>query len=113
KEFILKESTIQKIKLVEKYLRENFTYELSREGLASMVNLSPGRLGKYFKMSTGVKMSEYTNRLRIEKAKLLLSETQKTVLEIAYEVGYESLRTFNRVFFEVVGMNPGQFRQKK
>jgi AraC-like DNA-binding protein len=113
KEFILKENTIQKIKIVEKYLRENFTYELSREGLASMVNLSPGRLGKYFKMSTGIKISEYTNRLRIEKAKLLLSGTQKTVLEIAYEVGYESLRTFNRVFFAEVGMNPGQFRLKK
>ncbi len=111
-EIILKESTIQKIKMVETYLKENFSYELSREGLASMVNLSPGRLGKYFKLSTGKKISEYTNQLRIEKAKLLLSESQKTVIEIAFEVGFESLRTFNRVFFSEIGMNPGQFRQK-
>ncbi|HNC00953.1 MAG TPA: AraC family transcriptional regulator, partial [Leptospiraceae bacterium] len=112
KEGPLKDNTIQKVKTVEEYLKENYNYELSREGLASMVNLSPGRLGKYFKLSTGLKISEYINQLRVDRAKSLLIETNKTVIEIAFEVGFESLRTFNRVFFSEMQMNPGQFRQK-
>lgn len=112
KEAILKDTTILKVKSVEDYLKENFNYELSREGLAAMVNLSPGRLGKYFKMTTGLKISDYINKLRIEKANTLLTETNKTIIEIAFEVGFESLRTFNRVFFAEMKLNPGQFRQK-
>ncbi|HNI91485.1 MAG TPA: AraC family transcriptional regulator, partial [Leptospiraceae bacterium] len=68
KEGPLKDNTIQKVKTVEEYLKENYNYELSREGLASMVNLSPGRLGKYFKLSTGLKISEYINQLRVDRA---------------------------------------------
>ena len=113
KEGPLKDSTVRKVETVIGYLKENFNYELSREGLASMVHLSPGRLGKYFKQITGLKISEYINRLRIEKSAELLLKTEKTVIEIAYEVGFESLRTFNRVFFSETKMNPGQYRQKK
>ncbi|MCB1179244.1 MAG: helix-turn-helix transcriptional regulator, partial [Leptospiraceae bacterium] len=94
----LNEKNSEKIEKVKTYIGENFNFELSREGLASFVHLSPGRLGKYFKQATGLKISEYTNKLRIEKASELLIKTDKTILEIAFEVGFESLRTFNRVF---------------
>ncbi len=113
KEGSLKDSTVRKVNTVISYLKENFNYELSREGLASMVHLSPGRLGKNFKQITGLKINEYINKLRIEKSAQLLLDTEKTVIEIAYEVGFESLRTFNRVFFSETKMNPGQYRQKK
>lgn len=108
----LSEETIRKVQEVESYLKENFNYELSREGLAAMVHLSPGRLGKYFKQHTGLKISDYTNKLRIQKASEMLKNSNKTILEIAFEVGFESLRTFNRVFSQEKGSNPSYFRQK-
>ena len=113
KEGPLKDATVRKVNTVISYLKENFHYELSREGLAAMVHLSPGRLGKYFKQITGLKINEYINKLRIEKCAELLLKTDKTVIEIAYGAGFESLRTFNRVFSSVTGMNPVLYRQKK
>jgi AraC-like DNA-binding protein len=111
--FILNSKNLEKVKMVQDYISLNYNFELSREGLASLVNLSAGRLGKYFKKATGFKINEYTNKLRIDKASQLLLETNKTVLEIAYEVGFESLRTFNRVFILEKKMNPIKFRNSR
>ncbi|MEM7183584.1 MAG: helix-turn-helix domain-containing protein [Spirochaetota bacterium] len=102
---------VEKIQTIKDYLQDNYQYELSREGLAAMVDLSPSRLGKYFKKETGYKINEYTNYLRIKSASELLQNSNKTVLEIAFEVGFESLRTFNRVFQEAKHTSPKKFRQ--
>jgi AraC-like DNA-binding protein len=94
------------------YIRENYRYDISREGLASSVSMSPVRFGKAFKAYTGKKFGEYINELRIEEAKSLLKETKKPISDIAFEVGFDSLRSFNRAFYRHTGMTPSQFRNQ-
>ncbi len=107
--------TYQKIKKAEEYINENYMYDISREGAAEAAGMSPGRFGRAFLTATGKKFSGYINDVRIEKAKVLL-EGDKSIIEIAYSVGFESLSTFSRAFDKNCRMTPSAFRdlhQKK
>ena len=56
---------------------------------------------------------KFLNNMRIEKAMTLLSASDKTVTEIAYECGFGSLRSFNRVFMAFAGKTPTAFKKEK
>lgn len=94
------------------YLRENFREPLSREALAGLVELNPDNLGRFFKMYTGEKLGDYINRLRIEDAALRLTRGEERIIDVAFDAGFESLKTFNRHFIAVQGMTPSQYRQR-
>jgi AraC-like DNA-binding protein len=70
-------------------------------------------LCKMFKKSTGVTFTQYLSRVRVEKAKNLLLNPHLRVSEIAYDVGFQSLTHFNRVFRQVVGQSPSEYRESK
>jgi AraC-like DNA-binding protein len=65
---------------------------------------------KMFKKFAGVNFTEYVSRIRIEKARNLLLNPNLRISEIAYEVGFQSLTHFNRVFKKVLGQSPTDFR---
>jgi AraC-like DNA-binding protein len=65
-----------------------------------------------FKKGTGVNFTEYVSRVRIESARNLLLNPNLRISEIAYQVGFQSLTHFNRVFKKVVGESPTEFRGK-
>jgi len=59
-----------------------------------------------------VNFSCFRNSIRIQHAKKMLLNTQMSVSEIEFEVGYGSISYFNRVFKEIVGITPQKFRSK-
>ena len=61
---------------------------------------------------TGINFTNYLSRLRIEKAKNLLLNPNLRVSEIAFEVGFQSLTHFNRVFKKVLGLSPTDYREQ-
>jgi AraC-like DNA-binding protein len=63
-----------------------------------------------FRKSTGLNFTDYVSRIRVEKAKNLLLNHNLRVSEIAYEVGFQSLTHFNRVFKKVMGQSPTDYR---
>jgi AraC-like DNA-binding protein len=65
---------------------------------------------KMFKKATGLTFTEYLGRVRVEKAKTLLLNPHLRISEIAYDVGFQSLTHFNRVFREITGEAPTAFR---
>ena len=67
---------------------------------------------KIFKKVTGMTFTEYLGRVRVEKAKNLLLNPHLRISEIAYAVGFQSLTHFNRVFRELTGQSPTDFRKK-
>ena len=103
---------LQKINKAIAYLQENYRSDISREGLAASLDLNPDYLGKVFKTFTNKKISEYINELRIKDAAKQLKETKKNVIDIAFSVGFETLRTFNRSFLKITGLTPKQYRGK-
>lgn len=93
-------------------IEERLTEELSLGQIAQDVHVSPFHLCKLFRRSTGMTFTEYVSRRRTEKAKSLLLNPQLRVSEIVYEVGFQSLTHFNRIFKKLVGESPTRFRAR-
>ena len=106
------DTTRRKIEIVKNFLNENFAEEISRDSLAEAVDMSSDHLGRTFKQYTGNKISDFLNRKRIEVACKELKETDQKIIDIAFGVGFESLRTFNKVFLDSVGVNPSSYRKQ-
>jgi len=100
------------IKKVMKYLRDNYRGTLKLRDLSTVVFLSPNYICKLFKDTTGITVSEYIQKIRIEEACRLLTLTDKKIVEIAQEVGYKDLRHFQEVFKKITGKSPGEYRRK-
>jgi len=92
------------------FIQDNHTNDLSLGEVARAVNTSTFYFCKMFRKSTGLNFTDYVSRVRIEKAKNLLINPNLRVSEIAYEVGFQSLTHFNRVFRKRVGQSPTDYR---
>src|SRR5262245_41596799 len=92
------------------FIEQNHSEELSLGAVARAVNTSTFYFCKMFKKATGINFTEYVSRVRIEKSKNLLLNPNLRVSEIAYEVGFQSLTHFNRVFKKIVGQSPTEYR---
>ncbi|MBP7737986.1 MAG: helix-turn-helix transcriptional regulator [Spirochaetes bacterium] len=104
--------TEEKIKKVKEYIEDNYTSDLSREGLAASVEVHPDNLGKLFKTYTNQKLGDYIYELRVRDAAKKLVETDDNIIDIAFSVGFESLRTFNRIFPKFMGATPEKYRRQ-
>ncbi len=92
------------------FINEHSGEDLSLEQVAKAANMSSFYFCKMFKKFAGVNFTEYVSRIRIEKARNLLLNPNLRISEIAYEVGFQSLTHFNRVFKKVLGQSPTDFR---
>lgn len=93
------------------YINEHQADDLSLGNVASAVHTSTFYFCKMFKKATGLRFTDYLSRVRIEKAKNLLLNPHARVSEIAYEVGFQSLTHFNRVFKKMTGQSPTVWRK--
>lgn len=98
------------ISRAKKYIEEHLTEDLSLGQVAQAMHTSIFYFCKLFRKVSGVTFTEFVSRLRVEKARNLLLNPNLRVSEIAYEVGFQSLTHFNRVFKKVVGESPSDFR---
>ena len=94
----------------KQFIREHQTEDLSLGQVAKAVNTSTFYFCKLFKKATGLNFTDFLSRTRIEKAKNLLLNPNLRVSEIAFEIGFQSLTHFNRVFKRVVGQSPTEYR---
>lgn len=101
----------QTVKSVQMYLMQNFRQNTTLEQLGAQFNLNPYYLQKQFKRFVGQTPSEYVIYLRMSRAKELLRNTQKTIGEIAAEVGIENLGYFTRLFKKQEGMTPRDYNK--
>jgi AraC-like DNA-binding protein len=94
------------------YIADQYAEELSLELVAKQVNMSAFYFCKMFKKATGLTFTDYLARIRIEKVKNLLLNPHKRISEAAYEVGFQSLSQFNRVFRRIAGEAPTVYRDR-
>jgi len=102
----------EKMKKAIAFIRENYQSDISREGLAASLNMHPDSFGRFFKLYTNKKISEFINELRVIEASRRLGETDTNIIDIAFAVGFESLPTFNRAFMKTMNVTPTQFRER-
>jgi YesN/AraC family two-component response regulator len=94
----------------KQFIAEHQTEELSLDQVAQSVHTSKFYFCKMFKKSTGINFTDYLSRVRTERAKNLLLNRNLRISEIAYEVGFQSLTHFNRVFKRILGQSPTDYR---
>ncbi len=94
----------------KEFIGKNQGEALSLGQVAKAVNTSTFYFCKMFKKFTGLNFTDYVSRTRIEKARNLLLNPNLRVSEIAFEVGFQSLTHFNRVFKKIVGESPTEYR---
>lgn len=96
----------------KRYIEAQHAEEISLGQVAQAVHVSPFHLCKLFRKSTGMTFTEFVSRTRTEKAKNLLLNPQLRISEIVYDVGFQSLTHFNRIFKKLVGESPTQYRSR-
>ena len=95
------------------YVDMTYSGDCSLAGLAEYTSYHYVYLSKYFKSCVGISFTDYVNRYRVNEACYLFRNNPKqTILQTAYDCGFDSLRTFNRNFKRIMGMPPSQYQEK-
>ncbi len=95
---------------VQHWLQATGAQEASLPAMARQAGLEERTFLRRFRAATGMKPTEYCQRLRIGRARELLEATGRTVEQIAFEVGYEDASAFRKLFHRIVGLTPRDFR---
>lgn len=98
------------IKRALDYIRNHYQESISLEKVAASLDITPEYLSTLFNREMEQNFSVFLKRFRISHAKRLLKDTDKKIYEIAKEVGYTDAKYFNRVFKDVEGVSPGDYR---
>lgn len=109
-ELIKATEILKNLSTVFNYINENFEKNITLQEISELINYSPYYFTRFFKNNTGMTFIEYLNRVRIEKAETMLINQCENITEIAFMCGFNSLKTFNRVFKATAGCSPSSFR---
>ena len=93
------------------YISENLENELSMKGLAEELGYEYHYLSGLFNRCFSVNFKRFVNMYKVEKACALLGESDANVMSVYEECGFESMRNFNRVFKEITGYTPSEYKK--
>jgi transcriptional regulator GlxA family with amidase domain len=96
----------------QKWIEQHHTQSIDYNRLAEKFRMSRRSLERRFKKATGVTPLMYLQQLRVETAKRLLEEGNRTFNEITYQVGYEDIAFFREVFIRLTGLRPKEYQQR-
>ncbi|MDR0301954.1 MAG: helix-turn-helix domain-containing protein [Treponema sp.] len=99
------------IRKAERYIWENYTKKIGLQEIADAAGLSASYFSTIFKEEMGENLSNYLNRLRVEKAAGMLVSTNMSISEIAAICGFEDQSWFSKIFKNNTGFTPGKYRE--
>jgi AraC-like DNA-binding protein len=94
----------------KKTVENNVFSNLSLAQFASLTNMSLSSFKRRFSEVFNDTPNHYINQKKIEKAKFKILSTEDSISQVAFDVGYDSLATFNRNFKKITGVSPTQFK---
>lgn len=99
------------IRVAKQYVQSHYSQNITLEDVCAATGFSVSYFSALFKKETGEGFAKYLTRVRMERAKELLQETNLSVAEICSRVGYVDLKHFNQTFKKVTSLSPGQYRK--
>lgn len=96
---------------IKNYIETNLEYDVKLSQMAKTFQYNEQYLGRFFMKEIHMSFNNYINIRRVERAKILLKETDETVIDIALKVGFNNVTYFNRVFKKYTNMTPTEFRK--
>lgn len=106
-----KSDTLKNFEKIIEYIHENFAAEISLDALSKYSGYSKTYVIRLFKTHTGRTPVEYINRYRIFKSREMLEHTDKNILSVAYECGFENIGYFIRIFKRYTGTTPYKYKR--
>ncbi len=104
---------IENIKKVLGFIQENYGKHITNQDMARVLQMNAQYFCRYFKRLTGKTPTEYVNEVRVEKAAQYLYRTDRKIIDIAMECGYENMGYFIRRFKERKGVLPSEYRKSQ
>ena len=108
---IFNEKEQQLVSDVIKYIYDNYTKELTINDVTEKFNITDTKLNKILMAYSGKRFIEFLNALKIDKACEMLLTTDKSVIDISFELGFNTVKTFNNNFSKLKNMSPTDFRK--
>ncbi len=96
---------------VQEYIDNNFSNEINLTELAELAGMTKTAFCRFFKLRTGRSVIDYLLGVRLGHASRLLLNTTNSVIEVAYECGFNNQSNFNRIFRKKKGVSPKEFRE--
>ena len=101
------------VMVTKEYLEAHYAEDISLENVAEQVNISPQYFSKLIKKTTGFNFIDWLSMLRVKKAKELLTNSNLTVKEVCFMVGYKDPNYFSRIFKKRIGITPSEYVKKQ
>jgi len=99
------------VSAIQRYLRENLIRKITLNDVCDRFNYSRSFICKTFKSQTGESLITCLNRMKTEKAAKLLRETNKSIKDVATDLGFREIKYFDTVFKKRYGVSPAQYRE--
>jgi transcriptional regulator GlxA family with amidase domain len=100
------------LRKAERFIWENYTRKISLEEIAGVSGLSAPYFSTIFREEMGENLSNYLNRLRVEKAAIMLITTNMSINKIAVSCGFNDQSWFSKIFKTTLGLTPGKYREQ-
>lgn len=108
----LSRSDIKKINNLSGYIIDNISEPMSVTSLANKSGLNPKKLQLGFRVLFSKSVNEYVRQIKLEIARDYIKNTNDSISEIVYKVGFKSRSYFSKIFFEKYGILPIEYRKK-
>ena len=95
------------------YINNNYSKNINVKKFSDEYNMNSSYLGRKFKVETGVSFLSFLNQRRNYVAKELMINTDKKIIDISFDVGYQDISNFYKHFKRIYGVSPGKFRDIK
>ena len=105
-------NNLERLKIIIKYIRENYGSKITIKEMAGNINMSEGHFCRFFKEITKKTPIEYLNHYRINEARARLTRTDNKILNIAMDVGFENFSYFIKTFKKITGVTPSNYRKE-
>lgn len=99
------------IRMAREYIQQHYASQVTLEEVAEAIGLSPAYLSTMFKKEMGISFSDCLISCRMDAARMLLKESDLSILEVAEQVGYMDAKYFSKVFNKIVGLKPSVYRK--
>jgi len=106
-----KSEVCRPIKKVQIYINEHYASDITLDEISAIVDFNATYFSVLFKKETGMGFLEYLTSVRVDAAKHLLGDTNKSIHEICYAVGYNDLKHFTKLFKKITKLTPSEYRK--
>lgn len=95
------------------YIRQNYMSNIELTELSSLAGMTRNSLCRYFKQKTGKSVLQFVMEIRVSNACRLLNSSALSLKEICFETGFSNAVSFHKVFRDITGLTPMQYRKNK